>query len=183
MGQEAIVATLILGAMCLLMWWLARLAKRRMGVGAGTVAGSGLRVVGKRPLDQKSALYVIEIAGGRHIIIGASIDGSVSKIDDITPEEYAIMSADEARGARPKLRIAGRGGAKANDGVVEAEAGARAIEAAIDGADADTAATPSSAEDGEATPQFATVGESFSNLLGRAKDARSARRDRRASGE
>ncbi len=103
MAGDAIIATLALGGMCLLMWWLARLARKRMGVGAGTVSASGLRVVGKRPLDQKHSMFVVEIAGGRHILLGASMDGSVSKLDDISPEEYAAM-VDEPKA--PKLRVA-----------------------------------------------------------------------------
>lgn len=156
MAGDAIIATLVLGGMCALMWWLARLAKKRMGVGAGTVSSSGLRVVGKRPLDQKSALYVVEIAGGRHILLGSSMDGSVTKLDDISPEEFAAMTADEPKPIGT-LRVAS---AVSSD--------------ASDDADGDEPA---------AAPQFASVGESFSHLLGKAKDARATRRDRRASGE
>lgn len=155
MAGDAIIATLVLGGMCVLMWWLARLAKKRMGVGAGTVSASGLRVVGKRPLDQKSALYVVEIAGGRHILLGSSMDGSVTKLDDISPEEFAAMTADEPVAA--KLRVA--------SAVSSDESG----DASDDGP-------------GE-KPQFASVGESFTHFLGKAKDARATRRDRRASGE
>jgi hypothetical protein len=128
------------------MWWLARLARKRMGIGAGTVSSNGLRVVGKRPLDQKSALYVIEIAGGRHILVGSSIDGSVTKVDDISAEEYAAM-VDEPAARAPKLRVA--------NGDTQ------------DGDDEDGQAP--------APPQFASVGESFSMLLGKAKSARSKR--------
>lgn len=158
MAGDAIIATLVLGGMCVVMWWLARLARKRMGVGAGTVSAAGLRVVGKRPLDQKSSLYVVEIAGGRHILLGSSLDGSVTKLDDITPEEFAIMTADEP--IAPKLRVAS------------------AVSSDASGDDADVDHEPPAA-----TPQFASVGESFSHFLGKAKDARSARRDRRASGE
>lgn len=158
MAGDAIIATLVLGGMCMLMWWLARLAKRRMGVGAGTVSSSGLRVVGKRPLDQKSALYVVEIAGGRHILLGASMDGSVTKLDDISPDEFASMTADEPK-PTPKLRVA----------------------SAVSSDDSrDDATADDEADD---APQFASVGESFSHFLGKAKAARDTRRDRRASGE
>jgi flagellar biogenesis protein FliO len=147
MAGSALVATLALGGLCVVMWFLARLAKKRMGIGAGTVSSNGLRVVGKRPLDQKSALYVVEIAGGRHILIGSSIDGSVSKIDDISLEEFAAMT-DEPKAT--KLRVAKPG----SD-----------AEATDDDGDADEAATP----------QFASVGESFSHFLGKAKSARNRR--------
>lgn len=140
MGQEALLATLILGGMCGLMWFLARLAKKRMGIGAGTVAGDGLRVVGKRPLDQKNALYVLEIAGGRHILVGASADGGgISKVDDISAEEFAAMTQDEERPTR-RLRVANTGSGAAPEGDEPAD-----------------------------EQRFATVGESFSLLLSKAR--------------
>lgn len=171
MANDAIIATLALGGLCLLMWWLARLARKRMGVGAGTVTGEGLRVVGKRPLDQKSALWVVEIAGGRHILLGSSVEGGIAKLDDISPEEFAAMTADEERPTRPRLRIAGSKASKdaGEQGAADAEASS---------GDAD-AATEADAEE----QKFASVGESFSHFLGKAKDARAARKDRRASGE
>lgn len=158
MAGDALIATLALGGMCLLMWWLARLAKKRMGVGSGTVSQSGLRVVGKRPLDQKHALYVIEIAGGRHILVGTSMDGGISKVDDISAEEYARM-VDEP--ATPKaLRVA----------------------SAVSSDESTDGDVPAAAADGETTaePRFATVGESFHMLLGKARDARASRK---ASGD
>lgn len=161
MPGDALIATLALGGLCVVMWWLARLARKRMGIGAGTVSASGLRVVGKRPLDQKSALYVVEIAGGRHILLGSSMDGSVTKLDDISPEEFAVMTADDpgTPAAKLRLRVAGRPAADDADPTDEAN-----------GADDDS-------------QRFATVGESFSQLFSKAKDARATRRDRRASGE
>lgn len=158
MAGEALFATLVLGGMCGVMWYLARLARKRMGVGAGTVSSNGLRVVGKRPLDQKSSLYVVEIAGGRHILLGSSMDGSVTKLDDISPEEFLAMVEEPKAPRAPKLRVA-----NAVDGDGEGEGGEAEAEAA--------------------QPQFASVGESFSHFLNKAKDARANRRDRRASGE
>ena len=158
MGGQAIIATLGLGGMCLLMWWLARLAKKRMGIGAGTVSTGALRVVGKRPLDPKSSLFIVEIAGGRHILLGSGADGTVTKIDDITPEEYATMVADEGP-AKPRLRVASA--VRTSD---------------EDGDDAEEV-------DADAQQKFASVGESFGHFLGKAREAHSARKDRRASGE
>jgi hypothetical protein len=160
MAGSALLATLVLAGMCGLMWFLARLARKRMGIGAGTVAPGGLRVVGKRPLDQKSALYVIEIAGGRHILVGSGGDGSVTKVDDISSEEFAAMTAD-APARMPKLRVA-------------------KDTAEVDQSDTDADAD---GDDAAEKPQFASVGESFSHFLGKAKDARASRRDKRASGE
>ena len=159
MAGSALLATLVLGAMCGLMWFLARLARKRMGIGAGTVSSAGLRVVGKRPLDQKNALYVIEIAGGRHILIGSSTEGGIAKVDDLSPEEFAARTDDEPRA--PKLRVA-------------------KPKPPVDTGDVDG---DTDGDDAGVKPQFATVGESFSHFLGKAKDARSARRDKRASGE
>jgi flagellar biogenesis protein FliO len=162
MGTEALIATLVLGAMCGAMWYLARVARRRMGIGAGTVSSDGLRVVGKRPLDQKNSLYVIEIAGGRHILVGASVEGGISKVDDISRDEFEAMTADDEDVARrPRLRIAGGGPA----------AGAQP-----EGAD------PSDGSESAPEQRFASVGESFQMLLGKARDARTSRRDR-ASGD
>ena len=118
MGADALIATLALGGMCLLMWFLARLARKRMGVGAGTVSQAGLRVVGKRPLDQKHSLFVVEIAGGRHILLGAGMDGGVTKLDDITPEEFAEMTDEPV--TKPKLRVAAEG---RDEGADDGEAG------------------------------------------------------------
>lgn len=104
MAGDALIATLALGGLCVIMWWLARLARKRMGIGAGTVSGDGLRVVGKRPIDQKHSLYVVEIAGGRHILIGTSMDGGISKLDDISAEEFQYMTNDGQRA--PSLKVA-----------------------------------------------------------------------------
>ncbi|MCW2927909.1 MAG: hypothetical protein JWM86_1877 [Thermoleophilia bacterium] len=161
MAGDALIATLALGGMCLLMWWLARLARKRMGVGAGTVTGSGLRVVGKRPLDQRHSLFVVEIAGGRHILVGAGVDGPVTKLDDISPEEFAAMT-DEPKPVRTPLTVAGA----PNDGDAGEPHGPHL--------------EPESAD---VEQRFASVGESFSHFYSKAKDARSSRRDRKASGE
>lgn len=153
MAGDALIATLALGGMCVLMWWLARLARKRMGIGAGTVSGDGLRVVGKRPLDQKHSLYVVEIAGGRHILVGTSMDGGISKLDDISAEEFQSMTRDEPR--VPSLKVASP----------------RSSDDAQDGDEP---------HDASEEPRFATVGESFNALLSKARDARSSRR---ASGD
>ena len=162
MASDAIIATLILAAMCVAMYLLARLAKRRMGIGSGVVAQNALRIVGKRPLDQKSALWVIEIAGGRHILLGSGVDGTVTKLDDITPEEYALMAdeADAPAAARPRLRLAksAKPDTAYHGPITQAEA-----EAATDAAE----------------QRFATVGESFTLLMNKARESR----NKKASGE
>lgn len=175
MTSSAIIGTLVLAGMCVLMWGLARIARKRMGIGAGTVSQDAIRVVGKRALDPKSSLYVVEIAGGRHILLGSGTDGTVTKLDDISAEEYAVMTAaDEPASTgigRPRLRVA-KGGRATGPGT-ETE-GRQPHDASGEhaGSDADGAT-------GDEEPRFATVGESFGMLLGK---ARAARRDR-ASGE
>lgn len=161
MGLDAVIATLALAVMCLVMWFLARLARKRMGIGAGTVSAGALKVVGKRPLDQKSNLFIVEIAGGRHILLGAGADGTVTKLDDISPDEFAVMAQDAAPEPR-RLRVA-KGGIAPAVGAPRGQA---------DGA-----------SDEDDAPRFATVGESFQQLLGRARSARDERRSQRASGE
>lgn len=162
MAGDAILATAILAGMCGVMWFLARLAKKRMGIGSGVVAQDALRIVGKRPLDQKNALWVVEIAGGRHILLGTSTDGGgVTKLDDISADEYAAMvdqEAQEAATRRPKLRVAAPGTTATT-----------------------TDASDDSSDDEAADEQrFATLGESFNHFLGKAKEART---NRKASGE
>jgi len=175
MTKEAILATAVLGGMCLLMWALARVAKRRMGVGSGTISMNSLRVVGKRPLDQKASIYVVEIAGGRHILLGAGSEGTVTKLDDISAEEFALMSEEQpvATPIAARLRMAGRPSLKAAP-TVAAVTTAPTGEDAINMSESDTT---------DEAAKFATVGESFTHFLGKAKQARDDKRDRRASGE
>lgn len=187
MTLQALIGTMILGVMCVVMYLLARVAKRRMGIGAGTVGGDALKIVGKRPLDQKSSLYVVQIAGGRHILLGSGVDGTVTKLDDISAEEYEAMVDQDtlaAAKARPKLKLAmptmpGRStgpliGTVGDAGEPDVDPDAIAAAAAHDSIE--TAAA-------DEEQRFATVGESFQLLLGKAKEARASRKDGRASGE
>lgn len=173
---SAIVPTLILVGMCGLMWGLARIAKRRMGVGSGNITGDAIRVVGKRPLDQKHALWVVEIAGGRHILLGTGTDGAVSKLDDISADEFAAMNEEEAPKAAPKLRLARIAGAATpsttKGPLVTVKTQAEAAADAGDTTDIDGLDVGDEAEEA----RFATVSESFQHFLGKA-------RSKRASGE
>ena len=132
----------ILLGMVLAMYWLSRLARKRLGVGAGTLSGSSLKVVGKRTLEPRKSLYVVEI-GNRYILVGTG-EQSINLIDRISAEEYEQMVADETASDSPRLRIA---------------RSSTALEASDD---EQLAATGSE-------PQFATVGESFSLLLAKAR--------------
>jgi flagellar biogenesis protein FliO len=168
--NEAIFATAILAGMCLLMWFLARVAKKRMGVGSGVVSTGALRVVGKKPLDQKSTLWVVEV-GGRHLLLGSGHDGSVAKLDDISADEFAVMTEDDAVSSRPKLRLAL---AKvATNGGSSTSAKGEGTDALSTSTDADAPENDGESDDEQ---RFATVGESFNLLLGKARDARANRK-------
>ncbi|MCW2973233.1 MAG: hypothetical protein JWN72_1506 [Thermoleophilia bacterium] len=204
MTLQALIGTMILAVMVIVMYFLARIAKKRMGIGAGTIKGDALRIVGKKPLDQKSNLFVIEIAGGRHILLAASAEGHVTKLDDISVDEYAAMVDGEAVEAaaklRPKLKLAmpvlRPGTQAAAAAAVEPDSAVTAasvadvgdvsdvdpdaiVAASLVQAQADDADLAAEAEE----QRFATVGESFQLLLGKAKEARAARKEDRASGE
>ncbi|MBC7459953.1 MAG: FliO/MopB family protein [Thermoleophilia bacterium] len=200
MGLQALIGTMILAVMVIVMYFLARIAKKRMGIGAGTIKGDALRIVGKKPLDQKSNLFVIEIAGGRHILLASSAEGHVVKLDDISPDEYAAMVDQEtieaAKAVRPKLKLAmpvlrpGAAPAQPVTGEPDSAVTAATVADVSDVSDVDPDAivaaslVQAQADDAEAEEQrFATVGESFQLLLGKAKEARAARKEDRASGE
>ena len=195
MGLQALIGTMILAVMVIVMYFLARVAKKRMGIGAGTIKGDALRIVGKKPLDQKSNLFVIEIAGGRHILLASSTEGHVVKLDDISPDEYAAMVDQEtieaAKAVRPKLKLAKptlRPAATADDAEELTPASVQTVadvdpDAIVAQAQADAVAAEAETAEADEEQRFATVGESFQLLLGKAKDARAARKNDKASGE
>lgn len=189
---QAILATGALGVMCVIMYLLSRIARRRLGVGSGTVAPDAVRVVGKKPLDQKSALWIVEV-GGRHLLLGTGSDGSVSKLDDISDEQFARMRTDEGdgggtagavvSGAADRLRRTLRA-VPAADAAVVAAGGEDDVEGDAAGTVADevgaagATTSPATVDDEPAVAEeqrFATVGESFSHLLGKAREARGRR--------
>lgn len=88
----------VLLVIVVMMYLLAGVARKRLGMGAGTVAPDQLRVVGKRTLDRTKALYVVEI-GNRYVLVGAA-ENCVSLVDHITAEEFASM-AQPAPAATP----------------------------------------------------------------------------------
>ncbi len=90
--------------------------------------------------------------------------GGISKVDDISAEEFAAMTDEPAEPRRARLRVAG---STADDRSRDAATAQAEDDAATDAVD---------------EQRFATVGESFQLLLGKARDARASRRDR-ASGE
>lgn len=85
LGPSIVMVALVIG-----MWLLTRMARRRFGVGAGTLAPDQLRIVGKRTLEPRKALYVVEL-GNRYVLVGAA-ENSLSLIDHISAEEFAEMS-------------------------------------------------------------------------------------------
>lgn len=140
----------ILLAMVLGMYALSRIARKRLGVGAGTLPGSSLKVVGKRTLEPRKSLYVVEV-GNRYILVGTG-EHQVNLIDHITAEEYEAMAADDEDASRPRLRIA-----RSNP--------------------QPTATLDEQLEATGSEPQFATVGESFSHLLSKARSRRTKSHD------
>lgn len=142
--SSALTMTAVLLGLVIGMYWLAAVARKRLGVGAGTVTSDALRVVGKRMLEPRKALYVVEI-GDRYVLVGTA-ENSVSLIDHITADEFERMTDPaefNAEPANPFARLA-----------------ARRRDAATD--------------EGESEPpqRFATVGESFAQLLSRARARR-----------
>jgi len=145
-------------------WYFSKLAKRKLGLGAGTVAPSQLKVVGKRILEPKKSLYVIEI-GDRYVLVGTSENG-VSLIDHITAEEFDGMSQKaDAKVAINKTALARRFGINTNTNTAAASLAT----------DTEAAPTADNADAPIDEPRFATVGESFTMLLGKARTARAAR--------
>lgn len=159
MAKPTIVMVVLVGVM----WYVSKLAKNKLGVGAGSMDPSQLKVVGKRVLEPKKSLYVVEI-GSRYILVGTSENG-VSMIDNISAEEFDTMAqkADE-KVAGTKTALARRFGL----------AGTITTSASTTDAAAPTADNADSDEPIE-EPRFATVGESFSMLLGKARSARAAK--------
>lgn len=161
--MDLFVPTIGLALVVVLMYWGAAVARRRLGIGAGTVTPSALKVVGKRTLEPRKSLYIVEIAD-RYVLVGTA-ENSVAMLDHISADEFAQMvgESDDIT-SRPRstsmLRRFSRPTAVADpDG-----------ESATD-ADADTP-TPASAD----SQRFMTVGESFHHFLGKAANSRSARR-------
>ncbi|MBC7643998.1 MAG: FliO/MopB family protein [Thermoleophilia bacterium] len=157
--------TIVMIGLVVVTWYLSKMAKKKLGLGAGTVSPSQLKVVGKRILEPKKSLYVVEI-GDRYVLVGTSENG-VSLIDHITAEEFDGMSQKaDAKVATTKTALARRFGiaTKASDLDTDAEATND-----CSATDADTTDTPID------EPRFATVGESFSMLLGKARSARAAK--------
>lgn len=165
--------TLIMIGLVAVTWFLSRKAKKHFGLGQGTVAPTSLKVVGKRQLEQKKSLYVVEIAD-RYVLVGTS-DNSVALIDHITAEEFAAMATPVVeKPAAPTGSLSRR----FNVLRPAAAAGTAAVAEDVMDAAADVAL---SSVDGDAAdteidePRFATVGESFQMLLGKARAARSGR--------
>lgn len=169
---DALWATLILAAMCGLMYWAAQIARKRLGIGAGTIGPEALKVVGKRQLDPKKAIYIVEI-GDRYVLLGAA-ESSVSMLDHVTPEEFASMlPVDDA----PVRKIRSLPKPKNALGYQQASAS--------DDHDVDddvelTEVGVSPAAGDESEREFMTPKESFKYLMAKARDARS---DRKASGD
>ena len=142
----------LLGAL----WYAASQVRKRTNIGAGTVGPNALPIVGKRMLDQRKGLYVVQVAD-RYLLLGTS-ETTVGLIDHITAEEFAMMSAPEIKSAGPArgLRLARKPVATTTDTAETADADVEVDELAATGTDG--------------APQFATVGEAFGLLLEKARN-------------
>jgi flagellar biogenesis protein FliO len=145
LGAIAILVMMILG-----MYWMAGLARKRLGMGSGTLPVSALKVVGKRQLEARKALYVVEL-GDRYVLVGTG-EHQVNFIDHISSDEYAAMlQTDESEATdsnTARLRLARR----------------HTVDTSVE-----LAATGTDTNAPTAEQRFATVGESFGHLLNKAR--------------
>jgi flagellar biogenesis protein FliO len=165
MTFKIIMPTVILVGIIVAMWLMARFARSRLGIGAGTVTPGALKVVGRKQLEPRKSLYVVQIAD-RYILVGTG-EQSVNLIDRISADEFALMS-DEVEVASPAKTFRTSPADEAEAGDMDADADAPAIDSPV---------TPDQLASHLAEQQrFATVGESFSWLLNRAKTNRTAKK-------
>lgn len=83
-------ATFVLLGVILGMYACIRFVRNRLGISSKTVAPDALKIVGKRNLDQRKQLYVVEV-GERYLLVGTA-ENSISLIDHISAEEFAGMT-------------------------------------------------------------------------------------------
>ncbi len=76
--METLITLVAVVAVAVVVLW----AARRLGVGA--VQGP-LALVGRLPLDQKRAIYLVRV-GGQILVVGAS-EGGLVKLGEISPDE------------------------------------------------------------------------------------------------
>jgi flagellar biogenesis protein FliO len=157
--MDGIVFTAILLVMVFAMYAAAGFARKRLGIGAGTVKGDALRIVGKRALDRSKALYVVEI-GDRYVLLGTA-ENSVAMIDHITPEEFARMTETEdgrdLASVSPLARLA------------SIARPAAATDTAADGEEEGEGAAATAAPG-----EFMSVRQSFTYFMGKARSRRAA---------
>jgi flagellar biogenesis protein FliO len=145
MSGQLVLTSFAFVVVIVAMYWGAAIARRKLGIGAHTVAPGALKVVGKRPLEPNKALYVVKIAD-RYVLVG-SAEGSINLIDHITADEFSQMTdVEEAKPAKAR----------------------KAVAAAAP--DDDTSAEDAPAPAG----QFMSVTESFGYFLGKARGSRDA---------
>lgn len=95
-----LVSTLVLVAVILGLYACIRLVRGKLGVAQKTVAPEALKIVGKKNLDQRKQLYVVEV-GDRYLLLGAT-EGSINLLDRLSSDEFAALKspakADKPRG-------------------------------------------------------------------------------------
>lgn len=88
-----------LGAVVGLMWFLARMASRRMG---GTHA-SVVRLVGRQSLGRTSSVAVVAV-GARMLVVGVTENG-VRLLTELEPGEVDVPTAAQATNSRDETRF------------------------------------------------------------------------------
>src|SRR3954469_19010138 len=73
-----------LGLVCLVAWAALRLLAGR-GAGAGTRAGSVVRVIGRCPLEPRRTIYVVVVAG-RHLLLGLG-EGPITVLAELDGDQ------------------------------------------------------------------------------------------------
>lgn len=162
-GPSMFMFSFMMVGIVLGLYIFARVVRGKLGVGTDTLDSSSLRIVGKRPLEARKSLYVVEI-GSRYILVGTA-EGSVSMIDHITTEEFESMR-EEA-----ELAIAAR--KESTAALVRRFNPLNPLNSKSED-DADEVAVA-------AEQKFMTIGESFNFFLGKAKGATRGRRTTTAS--
>lgn len=176
----------------LLLFVGARVLRSKVGIGAGTLDASSIRIVGKRSLEPRKSLFVVEV-GERYILVGTG-ENSVQMLDHITAEEFALMQekSEETIRAKRESMTAGFSGlsegasklvrrfsAAQTDAIGENEfvaAPAAQNAAPTQQVVSEEVAAAKAVVSAEKTSQFMSVGESLRFFTGKAKAARGKRR-------
>lgn len=164
--------TLVLAAFVAVLYALTHLARKRFGVGAGTISPDSLRIVGKRTLEARKSLYVIQVAD-RYVLVGSTESG-ISLIDRISVDEFATMVPQDELDHVPSVAKKRRAqeAASADQDITALDLDSEPTELTLDADDADDAETLAARirESGRS----ATLGEGFQYLMSKARRSTSS---------